>query len=441
MKFIALIAVTFFTPLALFAQAEPDYQALFKNLQKLQQDLKQSEKSAVACEASQVKSCKYGDYCQSLRNQSQNFYLYKNSEGKTVPNSFFIRLVDQVRACLDQPLPEVDTQDVFANPLKLKKSDPRYKSELARTQKVFADAQARVVNLLESRKNAGNSKEIDQEIKRIKAIKMISPVFTDKRELERECGYPGASYDSTTNTVVVCPQMLGMPDASIFSVFSHEIGHAVDPCNAYSEIAGDSVAVGKNPFTEVISCLSKPDSMGAKNYSKQQIKDAITKEEKDYAKSLGPLSAEVKAEYDKRRKVVDQNFDKYRYCRNFSRNADMQEGFADWVSAKVLAQKVAEIKDPAAAKTYAFEAQLTSAASECESVKVAAINRIEAALKNDCPQFADYKEQLLHPDDYADTTKVPHPKISRRVDKILFAQPEMQKALGCTPSGSTSVCD
>lgn len=441
MKFIALLAVTFFTSLWGFAQTEPDYQALFKNLQKLQQDLKQSEKSAVTCEAAEVKNCRYGDFCQSLRSQSQNFYLYKNSHGKTVPNSFFIRLVDQVRACLDQPLPEVDTTDVFANPLKLKKSDPLYKSELARTQKIFADSQARVVKLLESRKNVENSKEIDQEIKRIKAIKIAAPLFTDKRELERECAYPGANYDSTNNTVVICPQMLGMPDASIFSVLSHEIGHAVDPCNVYAQIAGDSVAVGKNPFNEVLSCLSKPHSMGAKNYSKQQIKDAITKEEKDYAKSLGPLSPEVKAEYEKRRKIVDQNFDKYRYCRNFSRNADMQEGFADWVSAKVLSQKIAEIKDPIAAKTYAFEAQLTSAASECESVKVAAINRIEVALKNDCPQFADYKEQLLHADDYADPSKVPHPKISRRVDKILFAQPEMQKALGCTPESSTSVCD
>jgi hypothetical protein len=149
----------------------------------------------------------------------------------------------------------------------------------------------------------------------------------------------------------------------------------------------------------------------------------------------------VKAAFEQKRKTVKDNFDTYQYCRNFSGSADMQEGFADWMSSKIVAGKVADIKDGAKAKEYAYETQLFIAGSECDNVKVAAINRVAAAVEKECPQFTEYKQMLLHPEQYTDPGIVPHPKSARRVDKILFAPAEIQKALGCRGSSHTSVCE
>lgn len=435
-----LLAVLLIPP-HLFAQSDSDYAALFKNLQKLQSELKQSERSAAACEIPHVAECAFGDYCQKLRSQSQNFYLYKNADGKTVPNFFFIRLAKQVEGCLGQPMPETDSQDPFVNPLKLKTSSAAYQTELKRTQKIFADVKTRTVALLQSRKNANNAQEIDQEIKRVQAVQMKSLMFNDQRELERECGLPNATYQPDSNSISICPQMLALPDATLLSLLSHEISHSVDPCNAHKNIAGTSVAAKKNPFAQVLSCLSQSSSMGAKSSSQADLLSKINKEEKKLAKDLGPLSLEVKAAFEKKRQTVKDNFDSYQYCRNFSGSADMQEGFADWMSSKIVAGKIAEIKDVAKAKEYAYETQLFIAGSECDNVKVAAINRVAAAVEKECPQFTEYKQMLLHPEQYTDPDIVPHPNSSRRVDKILFAPPEIQKALGCKGSSHTSVCE
>ncbi|WP_413585195.1 hypothetical protein [Bdellovibrio sp. HCB274] len=425
-----------------FAQSEPDYQALFKNLEKLRTELSQSEKTAVACEVPTVAKCDFGDYCQQLRSQSQNFYLYKNAAGKSVPNFFFLRLAKQVEGCLGKPLPEVDTQNPFVNPLKLDKSNAAYKAELARTQSIFSDVQKRAVALLEKRRTAENSAQIDQEIKRLKSVKMTSPLFKDAFAMDRAgCGLPNATYQSDSNSIEVCPQMLNLPDSTLFSILSHEISHSVDPCNAHKHIAGTSVPAGKNPMQDVVSCLAKPTSMGAKIVSEKSIIARITGEEDSLAQEMGPLSSEVKADFKKKKSDVSQNFATHQHCRGFSGNADMQEGFADWMSAKIMAQKVSEITDPKQAKDFAYEAQLFIAGSECQNVKVAAINRVAVAVEKECPPFAEYKEILLNPEKYQDSGSVPHPKSSRRVDKVLFAPSEIQKALGCKADPTTSVCE
>ncbi|WP_340596172.1 hypothetical protein [Bdellovibrio sp. GT3] len=441
MAFVSFLLITF-TTMVSFAQSEPDYQALFKNLDKLRTEISQSEKSAVACEVPQVAKCDFGDYCQQLRSQSQNFYLYKNSAGKSVPNFFFIRLAKQVEGCLGKPLPEVDSQNPFVNPLKLDKTSAAYNSELKRVRSIFSDVQRRAVALLESRRMPENTAQIDQEIQRVKSVKMASPLFKDAFAMEKAgCTLPNASYQSDDNTIVVCPQLLNLPDSTLFSLLSHEISHSVDPCNAHKHIAGTAVPAGKNPMQDVVSCLAKSSSMGAKTVSEKDIIARITSEETDLAKELGPLSPEVKAEFKKRRLDVSGNFATHQHCRGFSGSADMQEGFADWMSSKLVAQKTAEFKDPQQAKEFAYESQLFIAGSECQNVKVAAINRVAAAVEKDCPPFAEYKNMLLNPSEYQDSSTVPHPASSRRVNKILFAPTEIQKALGCKADSKTSVCD
>ncbi len=443
MKSFGLFAVTLLFPFSVFAQSEPDYEALFKNLQRLQQEIKQSAQTAPTCKIMPLEKCTFDEYCQKLRGQSQNFYLYKNKDGKKVPNFFFIRLANQVRGCLDQPLPEIDTQDPFVNPLKLTKANPSYQAELARTQKIFADVQAHAVAMLESRKTADNAKEIDQEIKRIKAIKMTSPVFKDQFAVEKaNCVLPGASYQSSDNSILLCPQMLNMPDATLFSTLAHELSHSIDPCNAYQEIADTKISVGKNPMQGVIACLQKPSSLEAVAFSEKNLLDAITKEQDQLAKDLGPLSAEVKAAFQKKKQAIAAGFKTNQYCRNFSKNSDMQEGFADWMSSKILARKISEMKDGEKAKAYAFESQLMIASADCKNIQIAAIGRIAEAVKQDCPVFGQSSlDFMLNPEAYADPEEVPHPKSSRRINKILFAPSEIQKALACSGSNKINTCE
>jgi hypothetical protein len=438
MRFIVSVVVIFLTSLPVFAQSEPDYEALLKSFQKLQKEIKQSATNAATCDVPPIDKCSFGDYCQKLRSQGQNFYLYKNKSGKTVPNYYFNWLVGQASACLDQPLPETDSEDPFVNPLKLSKSNPEYKSEAERSQKIFKDVQAHAVALLESRKTAANAAQIDVEIKRLQTVKMTSPLFKDKAELALAyCVFPaGATYHSDGNSILMCPQLLNLPDATLFSILSHELSHSIDPCNAHQEIAGGSVAAGQNPFKDVVKCLQQPKSFGAKVVSEENVLALLNNQEASF-----PKSAEIKALYNQRRKEASAHFQTHQYCRSFSKDADMQEGFADWMSAKLIAQKVSELSGDQA-KEYAFESQLFMAATQCQNVRVAAMNRVSAALKKNCPMFTESKKDLLNPENFGrEDQDVPHPKSSRRVDKILFAPPEIQKALGCKAPGDLTVCE
>ena len=120
----------------------------------------------------------YGDYSWNLFDQSHksrwhqlqrcdkrygDFYLYRDSEGRTIPNTQLIGALSIAEFCAKNPFPQSVVQDpfVFADQFlseeraggkeQLQKNRAALKAAEQRVEKVFTDMKTRVIRMLESR--------------------------------------------------------------------------------------------------------------------------------------------------------------------------------------------------------------------------------------------------------------------------------------------------
>jgi hypothetical protein len=190
-----------------------------------------------------------------------------------------------------------------------------------RMEKLFSTAKKMAIETIENYKIEKGPAMVE----RIQAIKLYWP-----KDLKsaRNNAVPldiikwGVAYDPVPNEINIGLEALAYPnDSTYLAVFAHEIGHSFDSCRwgAFFD--------GKWPFEAIGECLRSDQSVGAKKRDDSKIEDLVKagKLSKDLAMALKLNPTCNKSAYPTPGTQADQ----------------LQESFADWFSAEV----VARIKD------------------------------------------------------------------------------------------------
>jgi hypothetical protein len=443
---------------------------LLSRLEQVKERLKTSAGASAACEAPQAADCTLQSYCEKFDGKGRDFYLYQNEEGRQVPNFQMIAYTSSTDACLGKSNnnPLVKDPFVFPNQLtdaavpgspdQLNKNFLRYEAEQKRVQNIFTDAQERTVKVLTSRRTSENAEATDEMIKRIKAVELnFVKKNSELTELAKDgCDTPNAFYNPGTHQVTICPQMMNLPDAALFSVLSHEVGHSIDPCQATmnytlneKKISSDapfSAAIGKvfifkgigenqNPFKDVVTCLQTEKSIAVAIPS---LNESVKNAQQQLITGFGPNAdyAVIASELEHEAKRVRQLYNSHKACHETTGNGHMQEAFSDWIASQTLKQKVSEIQETAKAQQYAFESQSFYIGLTCANLNQTAVAYLRPLIRNKCPALLEKMESADRPTSEGKS----HPATAARVNRIMLATPEMQKALGCQKDESVSEC-
>ncbi|XGC79802.1 hypothetical protein ACES2L_10720 [Bdellovibrio bacteriovorus] len=445
------------------ATTEAEFVATINKIKQAREALKLSASSSKYCETPQSTECTYESYCNNLAGKASDFYLHQDADGRQIPNMQLSISLKFVETCMNKPFPEAPVHDPFVypdqffdeqkagGPENLKKNRERYTTELKRVDKIFADAKDKVVKALESKKTAANKVQIDQMISKVKAAKMRHLKLSGGSYTLAEdgCEAPNAYYRPDLNSVTVCPQYLNLPDASLFSTLSHELGHAIDSCNAFMNESGTiSIPPEKNPFSQVLTCLQSESSIGVKVPSKQSLimqvneeEDALKEETASENQEIseggeeGSFTDAAEARYEDRRKEIEANYENHKHCAGMTGSGHMQEAFSDWISAEAVSVKLSEIQESAKAKEFAFASQAVFYGIDCAHVKQATLQKMRALAGKSCKAF-DALETFLSTEnhDHGDEPSS-HPKSANRINRVYYAKPEIQQALGCQAAG------
>lgn len=455
-----------------FALGQGAEEAALQKIEDIQKALKSlSLSGAPICEVSSNPRCNFDSYCSAVAPNRLKSYVYDDGAGNKLPNYNLLFMQDQLSLCqaaqgkkIDHSMP--NESDPFANPYLLmgesgKKYDSQFKAGWDRMQSLSDDLKKRMVKVLEKRKNGTNNQAVDNMISRVKRVKIEALRPQSEEELyDRGCFLPNASFKPDLNTIVVCPQMLGAPEGALTMVMAHELGHTIDTClssmpiinnmghEALAEPSWDGVdnlvrAVpnSKYPLASVTQCLQKPSSMNIKvRTNADKRKDLEEYQEGLKAEGFGGDGDVELNKIQTQMRKFDEGEEESLCPQSDDDKAAgyLQESFADWMSAQVIADKLQDARDPAKAKALALESQLIGLQSDCggftQDQKEAVIKQVRAA---GCK--TGYLENLFSLDKSDDNED--HPGWRRRISKIFMAQPEIQKALGCQAQKNTVVCN
>lgn len=467
------LAVVFFQ--LAFGASTGSQEAAIKNIQKVQETLQAMgmNGSIARCELNSANSeCDFSNLCSPIVQNRKNAYVYQDSEGHKVANYNLLYLQQNLDACMaangkKRPGPTLMEQDPFVNPrLLYGPTGPKYNEVFAkadeRARNIGLGVQKRMIGLLKSKRNAQNGKAIDNMISRIEKVKWASFRPKNEEELyEKFCYLPNATFSPEGNQIVVCPQMLGMPEATLELVFAHELAHSIDTCFSSMTLSDDrgemkltdpNWAMGKllvegvppsqNPFGKTIQCLQTPGSMGHKlrtNADKiEDLKQYVAGLDAEGADPENPEMQKIQGTLRDLEEAKEEN-----YC---PANDDdqpakyMQEDFADWMAAQVVSEKLKAEKDPAKAKAAAFETQVLGLQTECPGFEQDQKDHIEKQMKSaGCSRQSQVAVKAILDIDKGQGG-AEHPGWNDRTNKIFLAEPEMQKALSCQPKKDVTLC-
>lgn len=476
-KFLSFVVGFSFTLQGLntFAASASDKDIL-SQLEKIKTRLQTTAAASVSCAVPPVEDCSFGNVCSKFDGKARDFYLYQNEEGRQIPNFQMIAYTAATDACLGKANKAPLVKDPFVYPGQL--TDPakagsspqlnknylRYEAEEARTKKIFTDAQERIVKLLDSRRNSENAESTDEMIARVTAVKFNFP--KSNQELSdlaaNGCEIPNAFYAPGTHEVTICPQMLNLPDATLFSVLSHELGHSIDPCQSvkpYSR-SGDQITSEnpffsvytyanqrkniifkgipptQNPFKEVISCLQKENSIGVVIPTLKQAQEKARKSLEDQMGGKDFITPAMAATFADQERSINLQYESFKACHELTGNGHMQEAFSDWIASQTLKQKISEIPETAKAQQYAFESQAIYIGSSCKNLNETAVAYLRPLVRRKCPDLLDKMESADRRTDGSET----HPATHARVNRIMMATPEIRKALGCHKDDGVTEC-
>jgi hypothetical protein len=442
---------------------------LIEKIQAAQASLKNGLGATKNCNIPDQASCSGKDYCAEFEKNADSPYLYRNAEGKGVPNIPLLKLNDDLEGCFKIP-PNLDKNNPLLYPQLLRSAkDAGGPESLSKNRKIWEkenenlkslveETRNRILALFESKKNGKNDAEIEKMKERIKLIRLSTVQEVADRRLQAKagCDLPNAAFDPGNFVLYVCPQMLTLPAPALQMMLAHEMGHAVDPCamaqdlhkngNEYAAMMkppiipakmakwgqqiNSGVGLKANPYSKVISCLQGKDSLRVSMESEQDTSDKLTVELANYEATETPEDSKEIKYMRTVTEHIGEIYDRYGACVTFTNNQQMQEGFSDWLSSQVLKKKVAEIKDPVTAKQFAFESQSFFLGMGCQSLNDRVANKFEAQMdqrqKNELMGRCDQLRKVQQDDKHSDTLD--------RVGRLYLTPKEMQKALNCKPS-------
>lgn len=374
---------------------------------------------------------------------------------------------------------------------RLKANQASFQKNLDRVYGLFRASREAVVKVLEARRTPQNSAEIDQLKERLLTTRFDYAAFEpEMAKGGKTCASPNAFYTPAQHKIVVCPQLMELPDNALKATLAHELGHVIDPCDASwplqalqienmpknrepfiprfpaGEIGAKAYSVDifdendfshplpngvkttvlstqagipsrRHPFASVAECLQGPSSIGARSPNIKALLDPLDAQiaQQQTVASHSELLTQMQAS----RKALAEKLPDHVGCSLPGQpKSQIQEAFADWVSAKVMAAEIA--KAPAGARSQiALESVADLLALDCPLSKgrfydeaLRAMDQIPA-----CQSQSKQRQGLM--DDIrlaqrADRRESDsHPWSEGRVERIYAAESEYAKALGCTP--------
>ncbi|MNJ92551.1 hypothetical protein D3C87_102240 [compost metagenome] len=445
---------------------EEETGAAFEIIQNALNVLRKGGHSASGCEIPESRQCSFSSYCESFQGKSENIYLYENSEGRKIPNFAMMTVFHSLEQCMRSEKPETFNNDPFLYPEKFqsKANEKIWMKEKQRVQGVYEDTKKRLLKILASRKDGKNNARIEMMMERVRTVRINMPDVGDIERLMADgCESPNAFYGPEHHTLILCPQTLNLPDASLMSTVAHELGHSIDPCHCAQDLvktkdgyqveyAFDSllqrqdkylsyspvvkgVGLSENPLGDVLGCLQSSSSIGVKSPTITDIQAQVGLEIAEMRKEKVPENDVFMIRLRNQQKNVPENYDRYGACEFYSENGHIGEAFSDWASAQVLADKVKEIPESSKAKQFVFESQALFMGTSCNGLFKPLQAKVEKLLDSGnvaCGgAFFDY--------DSLEVGGRSHPASADRMTKVIYAQPELQKALGCQP-GTAKAC-
>nr|BFD68153.1 hypothetical protein HAGR004_31750 [Bdellovibrio sp. HAGR004] len=462
-------------------------EALLQRLSQVRTALKASAGASVACETPQSASCDFSGYCGKLAEKAGDFYLYRDKEGRTIPNTQLIGALSIAEFCAKNPFPQSVVQDPFVfvdqflseekagGKEQFQKNRAALKAAEQRVEKVFTDMKTRVIRMLESKRTAENSAAIDNMIGRIRTVK-YKPANTNGNygDLAMQgCVGPNGYYSPDEHAITVCPQSMNMPEASLFSLMAHEIGHAFDPCTmamgrsqegliepdwiegrrAAGKEVFAPVFMEKNPFKSVVACLQSPSSLNVKIPSMKNLLSNVDKFEQDLKNEMSemedlqgegeeaPARDATMARFEDERQRIRDNYDKFKYCSMLTNSGHIGEAFSDWIAAEALASKIKEIPEAGKRQEFAFASQAHFYGTGCSNILESSLNKINSATQGACPELQEFMKHQASGGRHNDPYHVDsHPATGQRVDRIYYAKPELREALGCKGGNHGQAC-
>ena len=161
---------------------------------------------------------------------------------------------------------------MLLNPLSLTDDYRRTNPELMQERMVnHRNFKSNIVPLFHEMKQVVIEKlqEMPKSSFRKRAIHNISKIGIQVLNRER-CERPGrpavvASFDHGNNSVYICPLMSHATAYSLMSILSHEIGHALDTCEA--DVPGETPEA--YPFADYHQCMSPGQDACPRNYDNE----------------------------------------------------------------------------------------------------------------------------------------------------------------------------
>lgn len=307
-----------------------------------------------------------------------------------------------------------------------------------------------------------------------------------------ECTSPNAFYDPQKHEFVICPQVMMLPKSSLMMIIAHEIAHSIDPCTLSSElkeykITGDlnrtkmflqmmkqspdnlilsdldsedktlysvdytedkntmaslkyeyldgieptnnviakGIPAENNPFSKILTCFESPSSIEATKFDPNLAIEKVKKSLKD---------SDKKYSEDDLKSFINRK----KYCSFVSGSIDghrskYEETFADWMATEVVAHEDLLSKEKAI-ESAGFFAQFLCPVKNSFIDKITAFRKANGCASEDNTSAFDAMSTYgwLKGDSHAGATK--------RVERIMFANPAIAKAIGCDPKGA-KYCD
>jgi hypothetical protein len=460
--FLGILSLLLSTERHSLAEDEPgtrEYREIIRDLEDTQKTVRKTGQLPSGCDWSESTSCSYDFFCEKMQSKGNELYLYQDPHGHQLPNLLLTTALKTAEACFNTLPAKSKVSDPFTFPEQtedaakaggsqnLQKNLENFAKQAARVTAIFEEAKVLTEKALEKRRTPENSEQIDKLLTRVRTVGFTPPrPGQNIYELSMiGCEMPNALYQVNSHKLIICPQLLNLPDASLFGAIAHELGHAVDPCMlslSFGKLDGGRFYMNKRgfdrdeegtvlpslpnekaPFNNVVSCLESNESIGARTPGRDQLVGAL---------DLVIKNSAFDPRLSNKRDLIASSYDKIKYC-SFWTGSQMQEAAADWMGAQTLAEKLSGLHEPARAKSYAFESQMVIMGLSCPQVKQAnrlALRDLDAKISPKCRQFRDLKFMLLDSPDIPEDT---HPRSADRINRIIYAKPEIQKAMGCRP--------
>lgn len=371
----------------------------------------------------------------------------------------------------------------------LQENQKKLKDKSQDAYQLFVETREEMLLYLESKKTRKNADMIERAKEKVKTIRFNPPRLTET--LGRVCQSPNAFYSAENHSFTICPQMMNFPRFSLMETIAHEIAHSIDSCNlskammkkkgpsvvedapfeielktdappanytlaSYGEelkpanVVQNFMKYADHPFSETLSCLKDPRSVGAvslnQNDIKKQIESAMENLQKNHGSDTGN-NAQVR--YLSHLKQNAEDFFSYaegcslegKGSKNLLRS-QMQESFSDKIAAEIVARKL-KGKSRQAAEKAILEVTMGYAAP-CPNDTDGEKALMKFAEKEGCKNFysnKSYSERIFTGLAIMDPAFDTHAPTQVRIDRNLLAHPEVRKALSCPLDRGVKYCE